>query len=84
MRFIVAILLLLSGIIGVAQTTTMRVVDTANALQALNPNDINKVAFLRGYTNVLDADGATFYYDPASAAATNTTRFDNHFSSGAH
>lgn len=58
---------------GNAQTTTMKVCDDANILQALNPNDINKVVFMRGYASAAAADGGEFYYDPNSVAATNTT-----------
>jgi len=51
----------------------VKIVDTANALQALNPNDIHKVIYLRGYTNAFDIAGLVFYYNPTSVVATNTT-----------
>lgn len=50
----------------------MRVLDTAHELQAINPNDVHRVVRIRGYDTAAAADGATFYYDAASAAATNT------------
>lgn len=70
-----AILFALLAANAIAQSFTQftKVVDNAAALQGLDPNDIHKVVFMRGYTNALDADGAIFYYDSASATATNTT-----------
>ena len=56
-----------------AQNKLMMTVDSVPILQAMNPAGLYQVAFVRGYTNALDADGFIVYYNSASSAATNTT-----------
>lgn len=74
MKRILSLLLFVLCIGAQAQTFQgyTKVVADANALQALNPYDIHQVVRMRGYASAAAADGAIFYFDTTSAAATNT------------
>lgn len=69
-RFLISLFLAL-GLVQPIQAQYVKYYETINQLLAANPNDLSKMASVRSMTGGSVDDGATFFYDKTSVAATN-------------